>query len=59
VSVPMKNAMSEARLIATPAGELKKKTITGGARMPNAPLSRPAMPPVAIVSNVLGIDFRA
>lgn len=59
MSVPMKNATSDAREMAAPAGELKKKTITGGATIPNAPLSRPATPPVASVSGPLGIVLRA
>ena len=55
----MKNAISEARPTAIPAGELKKKTTIGGPPMPTAPFNRPEMPPVAIVSTALGIVLRA
>ena len=55
VSVAMKNAISDARPIATPAGELKKKITIGGPPIPSAPFNRPEIQPVAIVCAALGI----
>jgi hypothetical protein len=54
----MKNAISDARPIAIPAGELKKKITIGGPPIPSAPFRRPEMPPVTIVSAALGIFLR-